>query len=729
MKVNTMAELLDYVKWRGDLTMKERPFNEVDNLVFSELVYFNFDECYDCGKDEGIADNLHGYAEDCTDHTTDQETYDVNGYVDQIITVDADTRSDKEKDTAYSVNNSGELLTIREAYHIYMTLENPSHYGINDPVPLLAACADSARFGDVKIRDFVNIIDAERQIQFAACVFLPEDELPYVAYRGTDSSLVGWREDFNIWFMEETQGQAEAVRYLDQVLSWWDGPLRVGGHSKGGNLAVYAAVFCGNNKAITAAVYDRIVEVFSNDGPGFNQTIIQCPEYQRMLPKVRLFMPDESIIGIIFVDREMQTDIIRSSANDGARQHDPYTWMVERDHFVKAEGRSASSMLLDETLVLWFQELNNEERRSFCNYIFDAMEAAGASSFTEMNEKRWISYNAILKAAASQSPEIKKNFTETLKKLAQAGRMVIWNETQKKFEPIREETQKRIEPIRNETQKRIEPIRDIASRRKVSLMKQVDPETDITKQIPSEEKSTVNPEKLQELILDSTQKNRKTFRKKVSSWNRRIRRKDKGEKTVIKNVVFDIGQVLKGWQADLSPFFDETTARAVEDAIWGTGYWTELDLGILEDEVLFEKMYEYAPDYKEQIAFMLNHLELVSERFDYAIPWIEKLKAAGYHVYYLSNYSRHLRKAVPHTIDFLPLMEGGIFSCDVNLLKPDQKIYQLLCETYDLVPEECLFIDDRQENVDAAIAFGMQAVRFDGYEKSYEGINQMLGVS
>ncbi len=196
---------------------------------------------------------------------------------------------------------------------------------------------------------------------------------------------------------------------------------------------------------------------------------------------------------------------------------------------------------------------------------------------------------------------------------------------------------------------------------------------------------------------------------------------------MIRNVVFDIGQVLKGWHPErISAMFPPDVAKAVYDAVFTSGHWVEMDLGIMDDEAVFEKMIAKAPQYKEEILFFLNHLIEVSERFDYSIPWITQLKELGYHVYFLSNYSRHLRKTVPQTIDFLTFMEGGIFSSDVKLMKPDSKIYELLCNTYGLVPGESLFIDDSQANVDGAIAIGMKAIRFDGYEKSYDKIMMFL---
>jgi putative hydrolase of the HAD superfamily len=196
---------------------------------------------------------------------------------------------------------------------------------------------------------------------------------------------------------------------------------------------------------------------------------------------------------------------------------------------------------------------------------------------------------------------------------------------------------------------------------------------------------------------------------------------------MIKNVIFDIGDVLIRWNPKLDRVFDGETAAAVEEAIFGSKLWDCLDLGVEEDAAIFEKMCALAPSYRKQVHYVLAHLDLLTGQQDYAKGWIRELKEKGYHVYFLSNYSRHLRQTQPQVTDFVPLMDGGIFSSDVQLVKPDRRIYALLCERYQLVPGECLFIDDRQDNVTAAVEFGMQSIRFDGYEQSYGTVMQALG--
>lgn len=194
----------------------------------------------------------------------------------------------------------------------------------------------------------------------------------------------------------------------------------------------------------------------------------------------------------------------------------------------------------------------------------------------------------------------------------------------------------------------------------------------------------------------------------------------------IKNIVFDIGRVLKGWNPDLVPFFGEKAGKETYDAIWTSGLWAQIDLGIIPDDELLRQMIAKSPQREKEIRWVWDHLDHISEYYSYSAPWIRSLKKEGYHVYYLSNYSERVRKQVPHTLEFLPEMDGGVFSCDVKMVKPDPAIYQYLCKKYGLIPEECLFLDDVQENVDGAIRIGMHSLRFEGYEKSLPVIRAYL---
>lgn len=189
---------------------------------------------------------------------------------------------------------------------------------------------------------------------------------------------------------------------------------------------------------------------------------------------------------------------------------------------------------------------------------------------------------------------------------------------------------------------------------------------------------------------------------------------------MIKNIVLDIGYVLIGfeWMEHIRKRFDEETANIVTDAIWKKGYWSELDRGVLSDEEILELFYSEAPEHRQEIKEAFDNVGECLLKRDYAIPWIDELKDRGFRVYYLSNYSEHLMRVNPSVLDFLQHMDGGVFSCHVKKIKPDPEIYQRLFEKYELHPEECLFFDDREENVVTAQKLGMQAVQFETYEQA-----------
>lgn len=198
---------------------------------------------------------------------------------------------------------------------------------------------------------------------------------------------------------------------------------------------------------------------------------------------------------------------------------------------------------------------------------------------------------------------------------------------------------------------------------------------------------------------------------------------------MVKNIVFDIGRVLIGWEPYSGTFFDKETYKIVTAAMFDSNLWMEFDRGVLEEEEIIRLMAAKAPGYEEQIRYFVNNIGLVCSKKDYAAPLIKSLKAKGYKVYYLSNYNKPVMRNAPDILYFLPEMDGGIFSCDVKLVKPDHRIYELLCEKYNLIPSECIFIDDRKDNVDGAIECGWQAILFTNYDDTIKKLNAILGIA
>ncbi len=353
---------IDYLDWRGDITFAEKDLNEVDNLIFSELAY------------------------------TEMNGLPAEG--DEGMTISALWDALEDSDT--------------------------SVYGANIPLPMLKAAAKSARFRDVKVRWYVSKIDHEKHSQFSASTFFYAEDKAYVAFRGTDGTLVGWREDFNMSFLDETAGQNAAVRYLDRIGTLTDARLTVGGHSKGGNFAVYAAAFC--DPKLRESRIDRI---FSNDGPGFKREVAGSEQLRAILPHVVKIIPDSSIVGILLAGDEKR-QYIRSSVK-GFAQHDPYTWSVLGTAFVPSDTRSTLSTFMEETLSAWLSGLEPAQRKTFVDVFFDSVNATGAVTLSQLNENKLAAYGAFMKALAGIDSEQKQELQQILKRLIASGIDAVWS--------------------------------------------------------------------------------------------------------------------------------------------------------------------------------------------------------------------------------------------------------------------------------------------------------------
>ena len=234
-----MSDIFDYILWRGDLTFSQTGLNCVDSLIFSQMAYFPLDHLW--GKDE-------------------------NGKV-----------------------------TIREAYKRLQEEEERGHtiqYHLERDRELFPAMAESRRFGNLVLMDFVNRIDTEIEKQFAAVTVKLLDST-CIIYRGTDNTLVGWKEDFNMSFSTPVPAQIDAVKYLQMISEKVQDALIVCGHSKGGNLAVYASLFCSDS------VGRRIRQIYNHDGPGFDGRVVSRTRLLALAGKLHTFVPQSSVIGML----------------------------------------------------------------------------------------------------------------------------------------------------------------------------------------------------------------------------------------------------------------------------------------------------------------------------------------------------------------------------------------------------------------------------------------------
>lgn len=320
----------------------------------------------------------------------------------------------------YRLNSALRLSHTRGgiALHELMRAEDfDTMFGTNwDPEgsrDLLFAVCSSPRFRDARLCLFAFRTDRDSAEQFAAMTFLLPGGGAFIAFRGTDSTLVGWHEDFNMASRCPVPSQREAHAYVERVASALDGPLYLGGHSKGGNLAVYAA------SCVDASVQERIVRVYSHDGPGFNEEFLASEGYQRVRERVEKVVPKSSIIGLI-MDTERDFTVVES---DGISvlQHNPFLWEVDGCAFRVADGLSASSRYFAATISDWMDRFTAEERASFIDTLFDVLSVPGAMRFADIRETWRTSLPAIRDAAEALAPEQRAFVMDVLKALARVA--------------------------------------------------------------------------------------------------------------------------------------------------------------------------------------------------------------------------------------------------------------------------------------------------------------------
>ena len=347
-KAEQTAGLYDYLNWRGDLSFETIPPCEVDNLIFSIIAYI-----------------------------------DLSGTV---------TEDFPKKRPAALLNATRNFLRSQSGTIIDLGLIIP-----RETATLLVRASKTARFGLVRPVCYVNRICDEQQKQFCAVSFLLPGGDTFVAFRGTDDTLVGWKENFNMSFMHPVPAQEEAVRYLEYIARHTEGKLYVGGHSKGGNLAVYSAVKASD------AVKDRIVAVYNNDGPGFDRSFIEGEDYLAMRDRIYTLVPQSSVVGMMLEHEERYTVV--KSTSSGLMQHNGLTWVVMGGAFIKLDSVDEQSKLIDSSLKSWLADISIEDRERFVDELFEALSSTNAKTLSELGaDKRKLikAWNSIDNEARTQ---------------------------------------------------------------------------------------------------------------------------------------------------------------------------------------------------------------------------------------------------------------------------------------------------------------------------------------
>ncbi len=272
---------------------------------------------------------------------------------------------------------------------------------------LLLALAASPRFRDIKMCCYVNEYDAVKEKQFSAVTFILPDNSVYIAFRGTDDTLIGWKEDLNMAFVFPVPSQERALWYLLQISAFLPGSLILGGHSKGGNLAVYSAF------TAPEAVQNRIEIVYDHDGPGFKEGVLDCEGYKRIESRIRKTIPQFSLIGMLLEGHKRYTVV--ESSRMGIMQHDPFSWKITNGGFSTTEEVSDGAKYVNRAIRNWLDSLSPEDREKFVDLLFGVLDAGDAKTFSEITSEWKKNFSAIFAAIRETDPQMKKFIGELIR--------------------------------------------------------------------------------------------------------------------------------------------------------------------------------------------------------------------------------------------------------------------------------------------------------------------------
>ena len=335
-----MANILEYIKEYGNITFQEEKFNEIDNLIFSRLSYLPFED----------------------------------------IKIE-------EKETFETIANKLKDIEIKK-------------FIMKNDKELIKLVGKSNRYKDLLVTDYYFSRDDKKEKQFVAITIHLENDEIYISYGGTDDTLVGWKEDFNLSFMTHIPAQVEALKYIRRVSKKYNCKIHLGGHSKGGNLAVYAGIFCSKK------VQDKIIDITNFDGPGFDKTVVENEKYKRILNKINTYIPQSSIFGRLLEHEEKYT--IVTSDQYTFMQHDIFSWRINNQQIEKSDKVTAGSNFMNETVRNWLKTTSPKQREHFINTLYEIVTKTKAKTFKEFTAEWTKNVGIILKSYKDISYEDKK---------------------------------------------------------------------------------------------------------------------------------------------------------------------------------------------------------------------------------------------------------------------------------------------------------------------------------
>lgn len=352
-----MATILDYLDWRGDIPFSVSPVNEVDDFILCKI-----------------------------------GTPDLRGIVPQDAT----------------------YVPLRRAVEVYTATGGETRLGLvasKHTVPVFRRLPETARFGELMLTGYRLSVSEARVEQFSALTLRLPDGRHVVTFRGTDDTLVGWKENFLLAVRSATSAQERAARYLRWAAAAYPGELVLSGHSKGGNLAVYAAAMA------PPEIQDRILRICDFDGPGFQESFFENPGFQRVRGKIRTVIPHNALVGtLLFQARELEPAVVRSTVFNNLSGHDGFTWETGPTGFVRCDKLSPSARAFDKAMDKVLTGMSMAEREAFIEEFFGALGSTGAETLTDITEQRLRQAWQMMRSL-QQEPGVRRLVIDTLEAL------------------------------------------------------------------------------------------------------------------------------------------------------------------------------------------------------------------------------------------------------------------------------------------------------------------------
>ena len=366
-----MKNMLDYIKEFGHVSFEERAFSEIDALVLTELEYLPLEKVVPSDENGEDFVTVKEIAEYMQEHK--QELFDENP-----------------------------MMITQERHEVSQVI------------------ADAPRFQSLKFFGVVSEWDKDTTKQFAAVTVEVEPSVRLVVFRGTDETLIGWKEDFLMTYSPLVAAQTDAKEYLAKQASLWGGDLMVSGHSKGGNLALYAAATQEEDVQL------RIVDIFCFDSPGLYRSVLETKGYQNIVPLAMRYIPQDSLVGLM-LESEVPYVIVKSNAT-GAMQHSAMTWEIEDGQFIKMEKLTKNSQLNDQTFKKWTESVSDEELELFWNVFFELLFSVGIDTVNDLYGQFMHYVQEFLKAAGNMDEE-KRELLTRIALLLVSTRFEVWKDS------------------------------------------------------------------------------------------------------------------------------------------------------------------------------------------------------------------------------------------------------------------------------------------------------------